>query len=209
MVGEKKIEDKKEDIKTGNKIAVGKPVDKMDAVKNDIVEKDAAKKEDRGQTKERDLGLEDLPEDIKKKLEKKKAEKEQKDKRGKARKKKKKIPRKVTVGKAYIKATYNNTIVTLADLQGNVISWASAGIVGFKGPKKSTPYAAQIITRLAVAKAREEFGLSEVSVFVRGVGTGRESAVRALNSNGLIVTSIKDVTPIPHNGCRPKRPRRV
>ena len=153
--------------------------------------------------------MEDLPEDIKKKLEKKKAEKEQKDKRGKARKKKKKIPRKVTVGKAYIKATYNNTIVTLADLQGNVISWASAGIVGFKGPKKSTPYAAQIITRLAVAKAREEFGLSEVSVFVRGVGTGRESAVRALNSNGLLVTSIKDVTPIPHNGCRPKRPRRV
>ncbi len=214
MAEEKKIEDKKEDIKTENKIVVDKSTDKIKAdinniVKKDTVKKDAAEKENSGQIKERDLDLEDLPDDIKKKLEKKKAEREQKSKKGKVRKKKKKIPRKVTVGKAYIKATYNNTIVTLADLQGNVISWASAGIVGFKGPKKSTPYAAQIITRLAVAKAREEFGLTEVSVFVKGVGTGRESAVRALNSNGLLVTSIKDVTSIPHNGCRPKRPRRV
>jgi len=94
-------------------------------------------------------------------------------------------------------------------MQGNVISWASAGIAGFKGPKKSTPYAASIITRLAVGKAREDYGLQEVLVFIRGVGTGRESAVRALNSNGLIINSIKDITPIPHNGCRPKKPRRV
>lgn len=156
------------------------------------------------------LGLEELPEEIKKKLEKKKAENEQqqKGKRGAKRRKKKTIKR-VPLGKAFIRATYNNTIVTLADMQGNVISWASAGIAGFKGPKKSTPYAASIITRLAVGKAREEFGLQEVIVFVRGVGTGREAAVRALNSNGLIINSIKDITPIPHNGCRPKKPRRV
>jgi small subunit ribosomal protein S11 len=153
-------------------------------------------------------GLEEIPEEIQKRLEKRQADKEQKGK-GKIKKKKKKIPRKVTVGKAYIKATYNNTIVTLTDLQGNVLSWASAGIAGFKGPKKSTPYAAQIITRLAVGKAREEYGLSEVAVFVRGVGTGRESAIRALNNNGLIINTIKDITPIPHNGCRPKKPRRV
>lgn len=155
------------------------------------------------------LGLEELPEEIKKKLEKKKAEKTQdKGKKG-AKKRKKRVIRKVVNGKAFIRATYNNTIVTLTDLQGNVIAWASAGIAGFKGPKKSTPYAASIITRLAVGKAREEYGLQEVAVFVRGVGTGRESAVRALNSNGLIINSIKDITPIPHNGCRAKKPRRV
>ncbi len=147
--------------------------------------------------------LEELPDDVKKKLEKSKE-----DKQGKTRKKKKKIQKKVTVGKAFVQATYNNTIVTLTDLNGNVISWASAGVAGFKGPKKSTPYAAQIITRIAVEKARET-GLKEVSVFVKGVGTGRESAVRALNANGLVVTYIKDITPVPHNGCRPKKPRRV
>jgi len=90
-----------------------------------------------------------------------------------------------------------------------VLSWASAGVAGFKGPKKSTPYAAQIITRIAVEKARQDYGLEEVSVFVKGVGTGRESAVRALNANGLNVTAIKDITPIPHNGCRQRKPRRV
>lgn len=122
--------------------------------------------------------------------------------------KKKKTDKAVPAGKAFIKASYNNTIVTLADLNGNIIAWASAGRAGFKGPKKSTPYAAQIITRMAVDKARER-GLKEVMVFVKGVGPGRESAVRALNANGLIVTGIKDITPMPHNGCRPKKPRRV
>lgn len=165
------------------------------------------------ETKEpkKDLGLEELPDDIKKKLEKKKAEREKaaKAKAGKGRKKKKKAPKKVSIGKAFIKATYNNTIVTLTDQQGNVLSWASAGIAGFKGPKKSTPYAASIITRIAVEKAREEYGLQEVIVFVKGVGTGRESAVRSLNSNGLNITYIKDITPIPHNGCRARKPRRV
>lgn len=149
--------------------------------------------------------LADLPDDIKKKLEKNKAAKNAKLKKGK---KKKKVEKKVTVGKAFVHSTYNNTIVSLTDLEGNVISWASAGLAGFKGPKKSTPYAAQIITKIAVAKARE-CGLTEVSVFVKGVGTGRESAVRALNANGLNITFIKDITPMPHNGCRRKKPRRV
>lgn len=176
--------------------------------KKDEKPKRAPKKTD---DKKEIKGLEDLPEDVKKKLEKKKSEVGDKAKSKKKRlvRKKKKAWRRVSVGRAYIKATYNNTIVTLTDTSGNVISWASAGIAGFKGPKKSTPYAAQIITRLAVGRAREEYGLQEVSVFVRGVGTGRESAIRALNNNGLIVTSIKDVTPIPHNGCRARKPRRV
>lgn len=153
-------------------------------------------------------GLEELPEEIKKKLEKKKSEKTAKTGKGKMKGKKKKENKNITIGKAFIKATYNNTMVTLTDMNGNVLSWASAGIAGFKGPKKSTPYAAQIITRIAVEKARA-MGLQEVSVFVKGVGTGRESAVRALNANGLNVVLIKDITPIPHNGCRRKKPRRV
>lgn len=123
----------------------------------------------------------------------------------KGRKKKK---RQVTHGRAYIQATYNNTIVTLTDTQGDVIGWSSAGACGFKGPKKSTPYAAGVIARAAVDKARD-YGLREVDVFVRGVGSGRESAVRALHANGLEVHSIRDMTPIPHNGSRPKKPRRV
>jgi small subunit ribosomal protein S11 len=148
--------------------------------------------------------VEELPEEIRKKLEKSKEDRKALKKKGR----KKKIDKKVPVGVAHVKATYNNTIVALTDLSGNVISWASAGMAGFKGPKKSTPYAAQIITRIAVERAKE-FGLTEVNVIVKGVGTGRESAIRALNANGLIITSIKDITPIPHNGCRPKKPRRV
>ncbi|MFA6306426.1 MAG: 30S ribosomal protein S11 [Patescibacteria group bacterium] len=148
--------------------------------------------------------VEELPEEIRKKLEKSKEDRKVLKKKGR----KKKVDKKVPVGVAHVKATYNNTIVALTDLSGNVISWASAGMAGFKGPKKSTPYAAQIITRIAVERAKE-FGLTEVNVIVKGVGTGRESAIRALNANGLIITSIKDITPIPHNGCRPKKPRRV
>lgn len=147
----------------------------------------------------------DLPEDIKQKLEKNKAARAKKTiKRKKAR-----APRVVKTGRVYIQATYNNTLVTIADSKGNVISWASAGVAGFRGAKKATPYAAQIITKIAVTKAKEEYGLKEVSVFLSGIGTGRESAVRALNANGLEVTAIKDTTPVPHNGCRPRRPRRV
>jgi small subunit ribosomal protein S11 len=98
--------------------------------------------------------------------------------------------------------------VTLTDAQGNVLAWSSAGRVGFRGPKKSTPYAAGVIVRDAVERARP-YGLAEVNVLVHGVGSGREAAVRALHAHGLQVLSIKDVTPIPHNGCRPPRPRRV
>lgn len=123
----------------------------------------------------------------------------------KVRKKKKQM---VTRGRAYVQATYNNTIVTLTDQQGNVIAWSSAGKNGFKGPKKSTPYAAGVIARAAVEKARD-YNLREVDVFLKGVGSGRESAVRALHANGLEVLTIKDITPIPHNGPRPKKPRRV
>ncbi len=152
--------------------------------------------------------LVELPESIKARLEKRQAV-SVREKKARKRRKKKKKDRKVPVGKAYIKSTYNNTIVTLTDLNGNVLSWASAGMAGFKGPKKATPYAAQIITRIASEKAQKEYGLKEISVFVKGVGTGREAAIRALNANGFMITSIKDITPIPHNGCRPPRPRRV
>lgn len=124
-------------------------------------------------------------------------------------KKKKKVQRTAAVGRAYIQATYNNTMVTLTDQKGDVLSWASAGASGFRGAKKATPYAAQIIVKKAVDKARDEYGLKEVSVYVKGVGSGRESAVRALNANGLEINFIKDTTPMPHNGCRPRKPRRV
>ncbi len=201
MSEEKTITEDKKVVKTA-KNNDNKIVDVKDEKKEDEKEVSLEVKKD-------ESGLEQLPEDIMKKLEKKKAENDQKHKKTKIRKKKKKVARKVPIGKAFIKSTYNNTIVTLTDMQGSVISWASAGVAGFKGPKKATPYAAQIITRIAVGKARQEFGLGEVSVFVRGVGTGRESAIRSLNNNGLIVTSIEDVTPKPHNGCRVRRPRRV
>jgi small subunit ribosomal protein S11 len=182
---------------------------KEEALENESVEIKFEDKDDAGDEimgKQTNPQLEELPEEIKKKLEKRKTEKSEKKS---YKKKKKKVARQVNIGNAYVKATYNNTIITLTDLQGNVLSWASAGIAGFKGAKKSTPYAASIITRIAVERAREEYGLEEVSVFVSGVGTGRESAVRALNANGLFINSIKDITPVPHNGCRAKKPRRV
>jgi small subunit ribosomal protein S11 len=122
--------------------------------------------------------------------------------------KKKKAVRHVSQGRAYIQATYNNTIVTLTDLNGNTLAWASAGNCGFKGPKKATPYAASVIVK-KVAEKVAEIGLREVSVFVKGVGSGRDSAVRALNANGFNITGIKDQTPIPHNGCRAPGPRRM
>lgn len=111
-------------------------------------------------------------------------------------------------GTVHIQSTFNNTIVTVADMQGNAISWASAGEMGFKGSKKSTPFAAQTAAETA-AKAAMEHGLRTVEVYVKGPGSGRESAIRALETVGLQVTLIKDVTPIPHNGCRPPKRRRV
>ena len=111
-------------------------------------------------------------------------------------------------GAAHIRATFNNTIITLTDVTGNAISWASAGELGFKGSRKSTPYAAQMAAETA-AKAAMEHGLKNVEVFVKGPGSGREAAIRALQATGLEITMIKDVTPIPHNGCRPPKRRRV
>lgn len=122
--------------------------------------------------------------------------------------KKSRIKKQVITGHAYIRATYNNTIITFTDRSGNALTQSSAGQVGFRGPKKSTPYAAGIIVKNAAEKVKP-WGLKEVYVFVRGVGAGREAAIRALNANGINILSIKDVTPIPHNGCRPPKPRRV
>jgi len=111
-------------------------------------------------------------------------------------------------GVANIKSTFNNTIVTLTDIYGNVISWSSAGRMGFKGSRKNTPFAAQLAAQ-AAAKEAMELGLKKVDVLVRGPGSGRESAIRSLQAAGLEISSIKDVTPIPHNGCRPPKRRRV
>ena len=126
----------------------------------------------------------------------------------------KKVPRKrrerknVDRGAAHIRSTFNNTIITITDVAGNAISWASAGGLGFKGSRKSTPYAAQMAAE-AAAKGAVEHGMRTVEVFVKGPGYGRESAIRALQTAGLDITLIKDVTPIPHNGCRPPKRRRV
>jgi small subunit ribosomal protein S11 len=111
-------------------------------------------------------------------------------------------------GRAYVQATFNNTIVTLTDMQGNVISSSSAGASGFKGSRKSTPYAAQMAATTSARKAME-VGLKQVEVFVKGPGSGREAAIRSLQASGLHITSIRDVTSVPHNGCRPPKRRRV
>ena len=121
---------------------------------------------------------------------------------------KRRVKKNVERGQAHIQASFNNTIVTLTDTQGNAISWASAGGLGFRGSRKSTPYAAQMAAETAV-KAALIHGLHYVDVFVKGPGSGREAAIRALAANGLEVTSIRDVTPVPHNGCRPPKRRRV
>jgi small subunit ribosomal protein S11 len=120
----------------------------------------------------------------------------------------KKEKKNVAVGQAYIKSTFNNTIVSITDPTGAVISWSSAGQVGFKGSRKSTPYAAQMAAEAAARRAQEH-GLKKVDVFVKGPGSGRETAIRSLQAAGLEVGAIQDVTPAPHNGCRPPKPRRV
>ncbi|MGH7862720.1 MAG: 30S ribosomal protein S11 [Candidatus Dormibacteraceae bacterium] len=114
----------------------------------------------------------------------------------------------VVIGRAHVQSTFNNTIISITDPTGNVVSWGSAGAQGFKGSRKSTPYAAQVTAESAARRAMEH-GMRSVEVFVRGPGSGRESAIRALQSVGLEVTAITDVTPIPHNGCRPPKRRRV
>ena len=126
----------------------------------------------------------------------------------KQEKAKKKFLRGMTSGIVHIQATFNNTIISICDKEGNVIVWASPGLVGFSGSKKSTPFAAQVAATDAARKAKD-LGLQSVDVLVKGPGSGRESAIRALQAGGLTVTSIKDVTPMPHNGCRPRKKRRV
>jgi small subunit ribosomal protein S11 len=121
---------------------------------------------------------------------------------------KKKIHLTSSMGIVHVKSTFNNTIITITDATGNTLAWASSGTVGFKGTKKSTPYAAQIAAFEAAKKAREA-GLAEVEVLVKGPGPGRESAIRSIQAAGLNVKKVKDVTPLPHNGCRPRKKRRV
>jgi small subunit ribosomal protein S11 len=133
------------------------------------------------------------------------APKQQKAKKISRKRREKKL---VERGVAHISSSFNNTIVTITDVNGNALSWASAGGMGFRGNKKSTPFAAQMAAETA-AKASTEFGLKTVDVFVKGPGSGREAAIRSLQAAGLEVTMIKDVTPIPHNGCRPPKRRRV
>ena len=121
---------------------------------------------------------------------------------------KKKVIRQIQKANIYIQSSFNNSIVTITDDQGNVLSWATAGSVGFSGTKKSTPFAAQVATKKALEKAKV-YEISDAKLFVSGVGSGREAAVRALGGQGIKVIQIKDITPIPHNGCRPKKVRRV
>jgi small subunit ribosomal protein S11 len=128
-----------------------------------------------------------------------------KPKQKKARRREKKN---VAHGQAHIKSTFNNTIVTITDLAGNTLSWASAGNVGFKGSRKSTPFAAQLAAEAAARRAQEH-GLQRVDVYVKGPGSGRETAIRSLAATGLEILGIQDVTPVPHNGCRPRKRRRV
>lgn len=123
-------------------------------------------------------------------------------------KKKKKIRRQILKGQAHIKCSYNNTIVAFSDLNGKILAWCSAGSLGFKGAKKATPYAATQIVNTAAEKVAK-YGLREVDVYVKGVGSGREASIRAIANNDFEITLIKDITPIPHNGCRPRKPRRV
>ncbi len=121
---------------------------------------------------------------------------------------KKRIKKNIQSGIAHIQATFNNTIVTITDVSGNVISWSSAGVQGFKGSRKNTPYAAQLAAADAAKKAREH-GLKSITIYIKGPGSGRESAIRGIASEGYKVTMLKDVTPIPHNGCKSRKRRRV
>lgn len=118
------------------------------------------------------------------------------------------VRKNVPYGRAHVHATFNNTVVSMTDQQGNVVAWASAGTAGFKGSRKSTPYAARLAAQQAAERAQEH-GMQEVDIFVKGPGPGREAAIRAIQGSGLRVRSITDVTPIPHNGCRPRKKRRV
>ena len=130
-------------------------------------------------------------------------------KRKNLRERRKKIKKILTPnGKVYIQSSFNNTIITITDVEGRVICWGSSGSLGFKGTRKSTPYAAGVVSRNLIVKA-EEMGVREVDIYIKGVGSGRDQAVRAFNNSSLVVKSLADITPIPHNGCRAKKSRRV
>ncbi len=122
--------------------------------------------------------------------------------------KRRKIKRNLPKGQVHVQSTFNNTIISVTDDKGNVVSWGTAGLAGFKGSRKSTPYAAQLAAEKAI-NAAKEFGLARVDVFIKGIGSGRDSAIRALQASGIGITSITDVTAVPHNGCRPRKARRV
>jgi len=130
-----------------------------------------------------------------------------KNKKKKSRRRKK-VKRNIEKGQAHIKSTFNNTIISITDTEGQVVAWSSAGKVGYKGSRKSTPFAAQLAAE-NVAEEAKDMGLKEIEIFVKGPGSGRESAIRTLQAAGLNVTLIKDITPIPHNGCRPPKRRRI
>ena len=134
-------------------------------------------------------------------------EREESERKAQSKGSKKKIGL-IEHAKVYIQSSYNNTLITITDLQSNVIAWSSAGSVGFKGPKKATPFAASRVVETLIEKV-SSYGVREVSIFVKGVGSGRDAAIRALVNHGLEIASIKDVTPVPHNGCRSRKPRRV
>ena len=131
-----------------------------------------------------------------------------KSKNKKKTRRRKKVKRNIEKGQAHIKSTFNNTIISITDEEGKVIAWSSAGKVGYKGSRKSTPFAAQLAAENAADEAKE-MGMKEIEIFVKGPGSGRESAIRTLQSAGLNITLIKDITPIPHNGCRPPKRRRI
>ena len=126
----------------------------------------------------------------------------------KNKRRRKKVKRNIEKGQAHIKSTFNNTIISITDEEGKVIAWSSAGKVGYKGSRKSTPFAAQLAAENAAEEAKD-MGMKEIEIFVKGPGSGRESAIRTLQSAGLNITLIKDITPIPHNGCRPPKRRRI
>ena len=144
----------------------------------------------------------------KKNITDKKEDKEEKSKPKAKKVFKKKVKKNIPNGIAHVNATFNNTVINITDVNGNTLAWSSSGVKGFKGSRKSTPYAAQIAAEDAGKKAKEH-GVKTLEVFIKGPGAGRESALRSLQAIGYIITSIKDVTPIPHNGCRPRKRRRV
>ncbi len=177
--------------------------DNIKTIERESVELDNVEKnngEDNGKTKEVSVA------DVKKREQEKEIAGD--PAKSKTVKKKKKIRRQVVKGQAHIQCTYNNTVVTISDLKGRVLGWSSAGVLGFRGAKKATPFAATKIVNNVMEKVFR-YGLQEVEVYVKGVGSGREAAIRALVNNGLDIMLIKDITPIPHNGCRPRKPRRV